>query len=1247
MLTTEALSYNATAAQVAAALNALTGLNVSVTGSGVASAPWQITGTGFSDLTPNDGSLTGGSSVIDLVMALELWNAAQTGTFTISVTPAAGGTTQTTTALDYNATAAQVQAALNTLTGVKVTVTGTGVSTTPWLIVGTGLAGIAIDNSELASGPATAWSATTAVGVLNLWNFANAGSFTLSIDLFGGQTATSSALAYNATAAQVQAALNALAGVTVVVTGSGTQSDPWVIVGTGLTGLSTNDSLWLAFVPPLPTSSQLEFASVSATEIWTNASRGVFTISLPAGSGQTQTTPEISASASAQQIFSALSALDGVDIVAVTGTGSPANPWTILGNGLTGLTLDSSALSLGVTSWFNETATGVLDLWNNAAGGTFTITLTPPGGTTQTTAPLAWNASAAEVATAFNALTGVSVSVTGSGTSGTPWELFGTGLSGLSTDDTNLTPAAGATTASSQNANDSVPSQELWNTAGAGTFTLSVVSSAGQTSTSAALAWNATPDAIAAALNMLPGVNVWAVVGTGVVSDPWTILGSGLDTLAANSSQLQAGASSWVTLSQATQSLATNATSGSFTLDLEVGGQALTTPAIPWNATAAQVAAAINSLSGVVGWVTGEGTATNPWLLQVNLVPLQTGSPLTFQDAWGQANYGLLNGTTYYAVLQPLVGTPGTVVLGLASTSANALAAPPGLVPLQGILPLGNASQSLLSGTAQTITPVMQASGIQISASLKSEEDSSGEADFGSTLPKESLATNGNLAAGLLANKIIDKLKLPTGKVQSPSAEQVAAGNMGNMYTASANITRIHNTVQAIVGPTAVLSTKGTVQISSQVTDKLKAKDLSGVTVGKKSQLGIALALQSVVVHNTSEAYIASGAKVLGGEGVSVNSRVTYPEPSESDYFDMLKFEMPTNLWGGAGANPRTLPDVSLRNSFSTSLCFVDYTTRSWAQIAAGAQIFTSDPNQTGGMVTPRPISVTATTVFNQIGLNALMVKHQTGLYNQWPFNKVKKLQKLASKGNNFLAFPSGTNAIGGSFSDITVDTETVALVGGVDPANDPVTQPTTIEFGNGGLNVAADTNLLYVQLMEAGGTATNFGIMGTVGFLNIPNQVTRAAIEPVQPSVATTGPVMVVQANAGTTGDVTVSANDDTQLILIAGDYLSASNIGVGASAAVANVNRTVTAQVGTAAGATPLVSSFSGMGDMDVSALADGFVLPIALAGIGPAGGGARHMATPMGSPRTTPQPPGPPVCRAPARSASDFRGTRRSRR
>ncbi|MFN8857435.1 MAG: hypothetical protein ACK50P_17855, partial [Planctomycetaceae bacterium] len=608
----------------------------------------------------------------------------------------------------------------------------------------------------------------------------------------------------------------------------------------------------------------------------------------------------------------------------VTGTGSPSNPWLILGTGLTGLTLDSSTLSLGVTSWITDTSAGVLDLWNNAEGGTFTIVLTPPGGTTQTTAPLAWNASAGELAAALNALVGVSVSVTGSGTSDTPWQLFGTGLAGLSTDDTNLTPAAGATTASSQNANDSVPARELWNTAGAGTFTLSVVSSAGQTSTTAALAWNATPDAIAAALNTLPGVSVWAVEGAGVVSNPWIILGSGIKDLTANISQLQAGASSWATLSQATQVLATSATSGSFTLSVDVGGQTLTTPALPWNATAAQVAAAINSLDGVAGWVTGEGTATNPWLLQVNSVPLQTGSPLTFTDAWGQANYGLLNGTTCYATLLPAVGNTGTVVLGLASTSANATATPPSLVPLQGPLPLGKVRYSQLTGNSQTLTPLMQSTGITIEASLTSTEDSLSMVHFGGILAPVVMALNGNVLGGYLLS---DHVTLPQGRIHHASAEQVSAGDMGNMLTVSANVTRIHNTVQAIVGPTAVLSTAGEVQISSSIKDTLKGVDVSGATFYKKSNFGLAVAFEKISVVNTSEAYIASGATVTAGGGVSVNSVVEYPPPTRNEYLESLLTIMPVNLWVAAAAEPRHTSEASLHNTISTSVCLVDYTT--------------------------------------------------------------------------------------------------------------------------------------------------------------------------------------------------------------------------------------------------------------------------------------------------------------------------------
>ncbi|MFN8857434.1 MAG: hypothetical protein ACK50P_17850, partial [Planctomycetaceae bacterium] len=252
---------------------------------------------------------------------------------------------------------------------------------------------------------------------------------------------------------------------------------------------------------------------------------------------------------------------------------------------------------------------------------------------------------------------------------------------------------------------------------------------------------------------------------------------------------------------------------------------------------------------------------------------------------------------------------------------------------------------------------------------------------------------------------------------------------------------------------------------------------------------------------------------------------------------------------------------------------------------------------------------MTAETNFTQVGLNALELKDLSGLNTFLPDKqRFEKIRQAGAGGGIFLAFPAGTNAYGGSFSLLSVDTTTTALVGGVDPAKDPVTQPTTLEFGDGGLTVAADTSLLFVQMMEAGGSATNFGLMGTLGILDIPNQVTQAAIEPVQPSGTTSGPALVVQANPGTTGNVKVSANDETQVILIAGDYLSSGNIGVGTSVAMTNVNRTVTAQVGTAAGGPPLVSSFSGIGNMDVTANADGIVLPIALAGIRPAGGASQ---------------------------------------
>ena len=48
---------------------------------------------------------------------------------------------------------------------------------------------------------------------------------------------------------------------------------------------------------------------------------------------------------------------------------------------------------------------------------------------------------------------------------------------------------------------------------------------------------------------------------------------------------------------------------------------------------------------------------------------------------------------------------------------------------------------------------------------------------------------------------------------------------------------------------------------------------------------------------------------------------------------------------------------------------------------------------------------------------------------------------------------------------------------------------------------------------------------------------------------------MLVVQANPGVTGDVIVSANDQTLITQIAGQVMASANVGVGASAAQLDV--------------------------------------------------------------------------------------------
>jgi len=126
--TTSAIAYNATAATVQSALTALSNIgdnDVVVTGS--AGGPYTLAFQGkLADINTADMTVDVSNLSISEVQTITFGGTVSGGTFTL--TSSQGGSPQTTSAIAYNATAAQVQTALQALSNIgsgNVTVTGT------------------------------------------------------------------------------------------------------------------------------------------------------------------------------------------------------------------------------------------------------------------------------------------------------------------------------------------------------------------------------------------------------------------------------------------------------------------------------------------------------------------------------------------------------------------------------------------------------------------------------------------------------------------------------------------------------------------------------------------------------------------------------------------------------------------------------------------------------------------------------------------------------------------------------------------------------------------------------------------------------------------------------------------------------------------------------------------------------------------------------------------------------------------
>ena len=656
---------------------------------------------------------------------------------------------------------------------------------------------------------------------------------------------------------------------------------------------STNNS-----VPPQ--TSTLKLQSNNSYTLWNNATTGTFTLNVNTPYG-VQTTPALAWNITASALQTALVALGGI-VPTVTGSGTEASPWVISAifqfnisnfEPGTGLVFDSNPLLAdgspviyqavpgkpvpGLTDgttyyvysqtnpYFSSTSPQyILSLHTTADSTSSPVDFTNTQTITDSNGMIYDFASLDTTSNQITLNLPVAAPIT---------DVNNAQLTGGTTTLLNLT--SGAT--------------QIMSLATSGSFTLTVQVGANALTT-ASLPYNASAAQLQSALNVLSGVNA-TVTGQGTISYPWTIIGIESNAITTNSSQLLNGTNSSNLISQsvsnASQLLWTTATGGSFVVTLDVNGQSVSTAPLSFNATAAQVEAALNAIGQVGASVTGSGTQNNPWLIVSVYQSIQTGDALIFNDAWGEYNMGLVNGQTYYAVVSTSQYDPQLLVLSLAPSYAEAVAASPTFVNMQDYLQLESNNIGTMTGAPVALsTAPSAASGVNITAKLVTDDSASFKSQIGG-LPLGKLFLQGKTRyEGLVIPKTYAEIlakTVPGGDVNRFLRLQQFAKTDNNLpfgLSQAFALVDARNTSQVIIGSTAVIESVGAVNIKSTIDQVVHTNSDARLTKGKtktSTSVEIGIALDMAFIENTSRAVVQSNSVVNGGAGVNVNSVIEYP----------------------------------------------------------------------------------------------------------------------------------------------------------------------------------------------------------------------------------------------------------------------------------------------------------------------------------------------------------------------------------
>ena len=796
----------------------------------------------------------------------------------------------------------------------------------------------------------------------------------------------------------------------------------------------------------------------------------------------------------------------------------------------------------------------------------------------------------------------------------------------------------------------------LYSFATSGTFTLIATDAQGITQTTSSLAYNASAIEVETSLNAL-GILPVQVTGLGTMASPWTVAGLTDQTLTADNSLLRSDTFIANILIDElvvdTQQIWTEATGGTFVLNLTAGGQMFSTAAIAWNATASQVidsieqAQVINNVPVVRAVVTGTGTEADPWQISMWYQSIQTGDALTFNDSWLLSSLGMVNGQTYYAVVSTSQLTASGVTLSLALSLADATASTPDVIDMQEYLLLTASSTGSMVGSQMGIGLVPKDSGVTIRATLEASDSASMATSIG-LFPMLGFyldhhgdgMENGKWVSGiethiegLLPEKKIENTAFKLHVKKHHVKEKIDGTKWFEISLGFALIVS-ENVVAVTIHSSAVIESQGSVTIESGIGHVLHSFAAAGTARTTASEsakgnaaLGVGLAM--TFVDNTSNAIIQSNAQVSGATGVSIESNIEYPFAWKQTAISKLKNGDLDDSWKSKTAagiqiaenivtnalfanafgvsnwlfNDSTNVDAMSGDTHESELGFAlsgsilvkNITNSNVAQIFDGAQINQS-PNVLASEA--QSLEIVAETVIDQVSMAGQMI---LGLNFGWLYYASKTKGGLGENSNYVLGLTDAKNNIGGSFNFSDLDNSTQAIIGGITTETGAAAPsgPTRIDFGNDGLVLDSSTQVEFIPLAQSGGISTGFGLEASLVDVNVLKQTTQSAILD-----ATLAPV--ITADEETTGEIKLNADDQSTLTPSSGGLFIGGSVNIGFSSSIAVLKRDVQAFIGqnltsetTPPPAQSTWATIESLGSVVIDASASGKIIPVSIAG------------------------------------------------